>query len=108
MLSYFLFGVRTEDIETARGWIEDATGLTSMARTNDHNGDYYTFGDDLDLEFKLILGICTDEDGDYPAERNFPDWKVMLYVSEIDKEAQVVRAIQAQTRKFETLRVKTL
>lgn len=101
---YILFGIKTGDAEVARSWIEAAVGVAGEARTNDYNGDYYTFKSTNAERAKLISGICQDEDGAYPAEANFPDRKLLLYLDNIRPESAWLKAIENLPQKFEKLR----
>ena len=108
MTDYVLFGVNSADIETARRWVEESLALKGEARTNNHNGNYYTFEDAIGLEFKLINGICSDEDGPYPAEAEFPDWKVLLYADQVQAHSPQITVLEKLSKKFVKLRTMTI
>ena len=73
---YVLFGVNALTIEEARSWVSILSGLAGEPRSNEYNGHYYSFvHPDGGERMKLISGVCNDEEGSYPAERDFADWK---------------------------------
>ena len=104
MKLYILYGVKTADFEEARRWVAEACGFEAMGRANEYNGNYYSFGPFGGERLKLISGTCNDEDGAYPAERNFTGWKLLLRLDNTMEQSPILAALDREPQKFEKLR----
>jgi hypothetical protein len=76
-----LFGLKTDDLETARGVFERTFGLTLEPRHGSyHGGDYYSRKLENGDEFTLQINNDNDgEEGSW-AEEGYKDFGVLLYV----------------------------
>lgn len=102
---HVLFGACTTDIEEARVWVAALSGLSPDPRINEYNGQYYSFVDVGSGErMKLMSSVCNDEDGSYPAESDFADWKILLQVNGTNVHSRVLMALESQPEKFRKLR----
>lgn len=101
---YILFGVKTDDIETARSWVETLIGSPAEARTNQYDGHYYSFGKLGEEWLKLSTAICSDEDGEYPAEPEFPGWTLLLSLNRTREDSALLRGLESVPHRFEKLR----
>lgn len=78
MKTYDLYGFRHEDLEAARRAVEQALGIRLIAHESSYIGDYYkldTMGEES-LELRRNIDPLDNE----PAELEFPDIGVLLYI----------------------------
>jgi hypothetical protein len=95
------FGVKTSDLEQARGWVERATGLAAEARESDSlGGDYYAFRGPLQERLRLV----TNKDV-YDGEPvwDFPSWDILLSVERTNRDSGALRGLESDPKHFEKL-----
>jgi hypothetical protein len=96
------YSVRTHDIEEARAWVEDVTGLVAEGRESLHwGGDYYAFYGDTGEKLKLI----TNRD---PIDQeliigNDPSVLIGLIVDGAGPESSILAALKHAPEKFAKL-----
>ena len=104
-MPYFaIVGVKATDIEQAKVWVEELTGLVAEARENSSlGGDYYAFDvpDQLDL---MLVKNCDCQDGepvvDAPAE-----WKLVLTIESEKDDVGLLDQLEKDSRRFHKVRV---
>ncbi len=93
MLMDVVFGVKTDDIETARAWVEKATGLTAEGRESAAlGGDYYLFEGSEDEKLKLISNV--DFDFYEPIFTESDEWKVAISLEGTSRDSPVLRGLE--------------
>jgi hypothetical protein len=100
---YVLFGVKTRDIEEARGWLEELLKLPAEGRFNEYEGDYYKFKKPSGEEVRLCSGVSEDEDGEYPTEEEFPDWALLAYLDDTSEDSEILHTLDSQPERFSKL-----
>lgn len=96
------FSVRSDDIEEARAWVEEATGLPAEGRESNYwGGDYYAFYGEAGEKVKVI----TNRD---PIDRELiigddPAVLIGLIVEGAEPESPVLIALRGAPEKFEKL-----
>lgn len=101
---FYVFGLKTEDIEEAKDWLVETLELPAQGRQNDEAGDYYSFGK-LGGEFvRLYSGVSEDEDGEYPTDHDFPDEALILYFTQKHEGSPIIKALESRQDQFEKLR----
>ncbi|MCH9806593.1 MAG: hypothetical protein K0U74_02570 [Alphaproteobacteria bacterium] len=101
---YATFGLATQDIEEAKGWLQDILELSAQGGDNDYHGDYYSFGEFGGEYVKLCSGVSEDEDGKYPTDHDFPDESLLMYLSGAKEGSAILKAIESRPDRFEKLR----
>lgn len=102
-----LFGLHTTDIEEAKKWIEEATGVEAKGFFSDYVDDYYIFNPfGSGEEIELCSGVSEDEDGKYPTEQDFPSWALIARLSKSKQGSRFLKALEARPDRFEKLRTK--
>ena len=93
-----VFGVKTDDIEVARDWIEKATGLEAEGRESAAlGGDYYLF-ENGEEELRLISNVDFD---DYePIFTETDEWKLAMRLEGTTKESPTLRGLENATDHF--------
>ena len=104
MAMYILFGVKSADIEEARGWLENLVDLPVQARQSDFHEKYYKFGGGAGENMELKSWLIRDQEDEYPMEPDFPDWNLFLYVNRTSNKSRNLRAIEEDKLHFERLR----
>lgn len=100
-----VFGVKTDDIETARVWIEKATGLTAEGReSSELGGDYYLFESSDEEELSVVNNVDL-YDGE-PILTSTPEWKVALRLEGTTKESPILRGLESAPDRFVKLKQK--
>jgi hypothetical protein len=101
-----IFGVKTEDIEQAREWVETATGLEAEGReSSERGGDYYLFAASEDEEIYLVSNVDI-YDGE-PIYTESDEWLVAVSLEGTTKKSPVFRGLEAATEHFVKLKEKT-
>jgi hypothetical protein len=97
-----MLGVTSDDIEKAKSWIEELTGLRGEARESSvWGGDYYLFGQSSACQLKLFKN--TDL---YDRERifdNHSDWKLLILVECGDKDTEELQRLSSSAMRFQHL-----
>jgi len=98
MLICLVFGVKTDDIEQAREWVERATGLEAEGRESAAlGGDYYLFEKGTE-ELRLISNMDFQ---DYePIFTESDEWKIAIRLEGTTKDSAVLRGLEAATDQF--------
>lgn len=99
-----IFGLKTDDIEQAKDWLEETLEIPAQGRQNDEAGDYYSFGKIGGEYLRLYSGTSEDEDGEYPTEHDFPDESLILYLDESNEDSAILKALESRQDRFEKLR----
>ena len=97
------YSVKTEDIEQARAWIEEATGLPAEGRESTYwGGDYYAFYGNSGEQLKVFSNRdpC---DGELIIGDSF-DCVIGLIVDEADRDSPVLEALRRAPDKFEKMK----
>ena len=97
-----VFGVKTDDLEEAREWVERATALKAEAGESVELGDdYYLFRGDGDEQIRLISNVDI-YDGE-PIFTETLDWKVAARLIGTNSQSPVLRGLEQATDHFEKL-----
>lgn len=111
MIMYVLFGVKNSGfsgIDDAAAMVARVIDATPTKWNSEYKRDYFAFETGTAEEIELVPGIWYDnEEGEYPASRDFPDWKFLLYLNETNAQSPWLKALEAATDHFEKLRTKT-
>lgn len=95
------FVVQSDDIEEARAWAEEATGLVAQGHESTFWGDYYAFEGSAGEDMKLITNR-DPIDGELIVGNN-PACLVVLIVDEAEVGSPVLQALQHAPQRFEKL-----
>lgn len=101
---YVLYGAKTGDLETAKSWAVEVTGLAAEKRENMYSGDYYRLGAWVGEHIKIVSGTSHEDDGDYPKEADFPNWTLLVYLDNTSADSKLLKALDAAPHRFQKLR----
>ena len=100
MLIRATFGVKSEDIDEAKSWVEENTGLMAEGReSSERGGDYYYFRSAAG-EIIRIVSNRDIYDGE-PITAASEKWAIALQIEETTRESPVLRALEANTSHYE-------
>lgn len=92
MSYYDLYGIGAASLDDAKIMLEKLLAFTFEERDSTcHGGTYYAFGDEAGEHF--MLKENRDPFEDEPAEDNFPDSKLLLYVNETTRSVGIRNAL---------------
>ena len=94
---YVLFGVKASgaaDLDAIAGMIENVIGVTPIKRSAEEAGDYFKFRGAGSESIRLTSGTYGDEDGEFPADREFPDWPFLLHLDDTTPQSAWLRALE--------------
>lgn len=92
MKTYDLYGIRVDDLETARAVVEDALRIKlNPHESSYHCGDYYRVGD-AGAEHIVLQRNHDDLEKEW-TEEGFKEFPVLLYVNETDRAADIENAL---------------
>lgn len=97
------FSVRSDDIEEARAWVEEATGLVAEGRESNYwGGDYYAFYGEGGEELKVISNRdpC---DGELIIG-NDPAVLIGLILVEAEPDSPMLAALERAPDKFDKMK----
>ena len=107
MSMFVLFGVKDTEIghvdEAARS-VEQLIGVPPVKRTGNEKGHYCTFDSGADEEIEVVSGTYGDEDGEYPAECEFPNWKFLVYLNYTSETSVWLKVLENASDAFQKLR----
>lgn len=110
MAVFDLYGSGSDDIDRACKDIENALGVTFTARESVYQGGlYYSYrphGDSGAEKFTLKRNV--DPFDDEPVESEFPDAKLLLYVSYTSRASYIQMQLTNGATGFTLLKHKTL
>lgn len=95
-----VFGVRTDDLELARQWVEAATGLVGEYHDHmDMGGEYYQFS--IGRYTAIILQGNIDIVTGYPftSKKNMK-WRLVVELDETDQGQKFAAALRAAPTRF--------
>lgn len=104
MSKYLLYGVKASTMKEAHAAVSTALKTHGESWENDSKGEYYTYGEMRGEDAELVSGIYQDEDGPFPSERAFPNWKFLLYVNESPPNSKWVSSLDGLPEIFVKLR----
>lgn len=88
------FGVKSQDIEQARRWVEEVTGLTAQPReSSDLGGGYYLFGQRLVGEYLILVNNrdCYDND---PVVEGVDEWPIAICLDGATENSPLLAKLQ--------------
>ncbi len=92
MSFYDLYGIKADSLDDAKAVLERLLAFSFKERESTyHVGTYYTFGDEAGEHFMLKRNL--DPFDDVPAEENFPNSKLLLYVNETTRSDELQDAL---------------
>lgn len=108
---HVLFGVKNSgfsDVDDAAAMVARVINATPLKWKSEYKRNYCTFETGTAERIELVPGIWWDyEDGDYPVEPEFPNWKFLLYIGGTSAQSPWLKALENATDHFEKLRTKT-
>lgn len=106
MPKYAEFGIKTEDLEEARAWVERATGLAAEARESTQSGgDYYLFEGKDREEIRVLRN--RDLYDDEPVIGHADDWEFALTIEDPSGESPIFGALENASEHFEKVAEET-
>jgi hypothetical protein len=103
MAVYDLYGFLSEDIDRARSMLESSLGIRFAVReSNYQGGEYLQWGKTNDEHFVLKRNVDYI-DGD-PAEMSFPVHKILFYVNDTPRSADLKERLNRGAKDFVLLR----
>lgn len=99
MKSFDLYGINLSDLSDARAAVESIFEISMEERDSGYQGGiYYLFGDRGSENFILKRNIDID-DGE-PAELEFPEYPVLLYINKTVRPAEIKEIIEKMSFAF--------
>lgn len=96
------YSVNAKDLEEARSWVEEVTGLEAEGRESSYwGGDYYSFDGSEGEEMKLINNV--DIYDDEPIVGDSPDWRIALLFNGPRADSSVLQSLERDAKRFEKL-----
>jgi hypothetical protein len=93
------YSVKANDIEEARAWVEEATGLSAEGRESNYwGGDYYAFNGEAGEKLKVINNR-DPIDGELIIGDD-PDCRIGLIVDETKPDSAILEALQRAPDRF--------
>ena len=108
MPTYVLYGVKTKNIEEARGWLECLTKLPADGRHSEYYGNYYLFHQSAQERLRLVSGVITDQEDVYPTESSFPHWPLLIYLNAQSERSVTKELLSSSPGKFTQLSSETI
>jgi len=109
---HVLFGVKASNIfniDDAAAMVARIINATPMKWNSEARGDYCTFDTGTTERAELVPGIWWDyEDGDYPVEPDFPNWKFLLYLAGTSAQSPWLKALEGAAEHFEKLHTEVI
>ncbi|TKC79202.1 hypothetical protein FAZ69_30540 [Trinickia terrae] len=103
MTIYDLYGFSSADIDKAKSILETALGIRFVAHSGSYHGDrYFIFGDDEGEHFVLKQNV--DPFDDEPAEMDYPEHPILLYVNDTSRSVDLQKIIAKKAEGFVLLR----
>lgn len=99
-----LFGSMDSDIEFIAVLLTSKLHVTPTARENEYYGSYYTFGIYGGEQVRLVYGACSDVEGEYPFDDEFPDWKLFVCLEGSNEGSEWLKALESAGPQFQKLR----
>ena len=104
MSTFVLFGVYGSGIDSVAKDINRALSLELKPRESISIGFYYAYGDYKGERLKLVSKILLDSGDGCPAEPDFPEWNVLLYVDYTGPGFPLLSMIEQRPKLFCKLR----
>lgn len=102
MKSYDLYGIKKLNLQTARSIIERALGISFQTHESSwRGGEYFRCGAKGEESFVLQLNMCDDDE---PAEIDFPQYLILLYIEDTIRSDEIQALITNQGEEFELTR----
>lgn len=98
-----VFGVKSDDLDTARRWVEAATGL--VGRYSDHmdmGGEYYEFVTDPPRSILLMNNVDIVTGKPFTSSKN-EKWRLIVAVAIAEKSGLFAKALLAVPSRFTLL-----
>ncbi len=96
------YSVKAKDIEEARTWIEEATGLKAEGRESVFwGGNYYAFSAGAGEEVKLFKNVDIHDGG--PIVGASFDWRIALLFNGPEAASSVVLSLEKHAEQFEKM-----
>ena len=92
MTVYDLYGSLSVEIDAMKSRLEIALGIKFEARESGHQGEYFQSGS-ISGEH-LVLKLNTDMLDSEPAELNFPEYAVLLYLNDTPRAAELQEVVE--------------
>ena len=103
MNSFDLYGWKNSDMESTKLKVENVLGIKfELHESAYHGGDYYLYGKLEEENFSLEHNKDLDEDE--PAEADFSEYILLLYVNRTKRSKQIRDLIEAGIDDVEFLR----
>jgi len=100
-----VFGVKTDDMEIARAWVEQATGVTGEGRESAAlGGDYYLFKHE---EAKLRLISNRDFEDYEPIYTESDEWPLAMRLEDAKTDSPLLRGLESAADHFVKLQEET-
>jgi len=100
-----VYGVKTDDMEIARAWVEQATGVTGEGRESAAlGGDYYLFKHEEE-ELRLISN--RDFDDYEPIFTESDEWPLAMRLEDAKTDSPLLRGLEGAADHFVKLQEKT-
>lgn len=94
------FGVLTDDLETAKQWVERATGLDAKAKfSTDLGGQYYALSAPDGETIDLVQNFDLFENK--PMIDGLESWRIVLFLNEASETSKIVKALSSDGSRFE-------
>ncbi len=96
------YSVTAADLEEARSWVEEATGLTAEGRESSYlGGDYYFFDGEGGEEVQLFKNRdLFDRD---PIIGESAEWKIALLVEDAEPASPIFGALELRPDQFKKM-----
>ena len=102
MKTYDLYGFRHWDLEAARVAVEHALNIRLIPHYSSYIGDYYRLDTIGEESFELRKNI--DPLDNEPAEQEFPEIGVLLYVEGTDRAEEIEHILTTKIPELRLLR----
>jgi hypothetical protein len=107
MALYDRYGFLSDDIDGARNLLEASLGIQFDIRDSDYQGgNYFQCGKTSDEHFVLKRNVDPIDGG--PAEMSFPGHKILFYVNDTSRSADLQNRINKEAKSFVLLRHEVL
>lgn len=92
MSRYDLYGIRAENIDTARAMVEAALGVQMVPHEGSYRGgEYYRLGNVNEENYILQMNYNNNE-AEW-AESTYAEYSILLYVSKTDRGREIAVAL---------------
>lgn len=99
-----LYGCLVPTLEESKSLLEKILDITFEARDSLYHGEYYHYGNNAEEHF-LLKNNVDPFDGE-PAEINFADYPILLYVNRTTRSSELRNLFDRALGKFPLLRQK--